>query len=543
MPELTHTLQGHDLGFLKMVAQAWGIELEAPDAAVALPVLATAIHSRPLVAEVVETLPPEAREALQAVLENEGRLPWALFTRRFGDVRAMGAARRDRERPDLKPISAAEVLWYHALIGKAFFNLPPEPQEYAYIPEDLIEYLEPLGSSSTSPIGRPASPAESARPMPASDAILDHACTLLAALRMGLDPAALHTAAWPLPVTHLRDLLYTARLLDAHHMPLPEPTKAFLEAPRGQALNQLFQAWLRSTAYNDLRHLPGLRFEGEWFNDPLQARHAVLALLSHLPQETWWNLNSFVAGVKQRKPDFQRPAGDYDSWYIRPEGSETYLRGFSCWDEVDGALIRYLITGPLHWLGVLDLAGPEDSTNAVAFRPSAWAAGLYNDLPPKTKDERAALRVFSDGRLQAPAGFPRSARYLLARFCEWETENDGGHQYRLSPTSLQRADKQGLRVTHLISLLRKGATSPLPPDLLQALERWEKFGQQAQLERPTLLRVASPDILSALRKTRAARYLGEALNDTTIVVRPGGELHVRNALAEIGYLTDWRLEV
>ena len=36
-----------------------------------------------------------------------------------------------------------------------------------------------------------------------------------------------------------------------------------------------------------------------------------------------------------------------------------YLRGFSTWDEVDGALVRFLITGPMHWLGLVDLAAPR----------------------------------------------------------------------------------------------------------------------------------------------------------------------------------------
>ena len=50
------------------------------------------------------------------------------------------------------------------------------------------------------------------------------------------------------------------------------------------------------------------------------------------------------------------------------EASGEYLRGFEHWDEVDGRLIRYIITGPLHWLGVLDLARPEAEQEVTAFR-------------------------------------------------------------------------------------------------------------------------------------------------------------------------------
>src|SRR5512140_635573 len=122
MPDLTHTLQGTDLGFLRMVAGAWGFELDAPDAKSALPLLVDALRDRHLVPEVVESLPAEARLALQSLVESEGRSLWAAFTRRFGEVRPMGPARRDRERPDLRPASTAEMLWYRALIGKAFLH-------------------------------------------------------------------------------------------------------------------------------------------------------------------------------------------------------------------------------------------------------------------------------------------------------------------------------------------------------------------------------------------------------------------------------------
>ena len=252
MPDLQHTLQGNDLGYLKMVAGAWGIDLAAPDAHTALPLLVNALLNRSLVAEIVEALPADAHQALEALQHNEGVMPWALFTRRFGEVRAMGAARRDRERPDLKPASPAEMLWYRALISKAFLALSAEPQEYAYIPDDLLDLIGPLSGAAPAPLGRPASPGESATVIPASDRVLDHACTLLAALRMGLDVDKLDAAGWNIPPRALRALLYSAGLLDSQWMPIPEPARAFLEAPRGQALAELAAAWMDSETFNEI---------------------------------------------------------------------------------------------------------------------------------------------------------------------------------------------------------------------------------------------------------------------------------------------------
>jgi hypothetical protein len=547
MPDLSQALQGHDLGFLKIVAGAWGVELTAPDAATALPILSRALLERPLVQEVLETLPPEARQALQALMEHDGQLSWSYFCRRFGELRPMGPGKRDRERPDLKPISTTEILWYHALIGKAFLNLPPEPQEFAYIPEDLIEFLHPITADVIAPLGRPASPIECAHPITASDRILDHSCTLLAALRMGSDLASIGSA-WEMSPATLKDILYTAGMVDMNNIPVPEATRAFLEASRGDALLLLAQSWTESYDFNDLRHLPGLIFEGEWRNDALQVRKTVMGMLSQLPEESWWSLPAFIAAVHDRHPDFQRPAGDYDSWYIRRENSETYLRGYGSWDEVDGALLRYLITGPLHWLGFLDLAASEPGQAPTAFRASKWAPALWiNTAPAGLPVEDRPIRANSDGRLILSNLTPRSVRYQTARFCLWEAENAAGpageYRYQLSPASLERAQQQGLKLQHLTSLLRRSAQTPLPPDLLQALDRWEKYGNQTRLERALLLRVSSPEVLAALRKTRASRFLGEALNATTVTIKPGGENAVRNALAECGYLSDSAQEV
>jgi hypothetical protein len=456
----------------------------------------------------------------------------------------MGAAKRDRQRPDLNPASPAELLWYRALIGKAFFNLPPEPQEFAYIPEDLLEYLQALGASGPQPLGRPASPIENAHVLPASDRLLDDACTLLAALRLNPKLDGLATPGWEAPVPVLRSLLLAAGLLDGNYAPLPENTRAFLEAGRGAALSQLYRAWLSNPSFNDLRHLSGLVFEGDWNNHPFETRQALLEMLSTLPQDKWWNLASFTAAVRERQPDFQRPAGDYDSWFIRKEDSQEYLRGFSAWDEVDGALVRFIITGPLHWLGIMDLAAKSPDEPSAAFRPSAWATALTLGQPPKSMPvENAPVRVTAAGHLRLTNLTPRSVRYLIARFCEWDSAEEKEYHYYLTPASLERARQQGLRISHLASLLKKHAAGPLPPSLVQALERWEQFGVQAGIKKVSLLRVASPDILEALHKTRSARYLGEALSPTTVVVKPGGEESVRSALAELGYLTSSQLDL
>jgi len=542
LPDLLHALHGRDLGYLRMAAGLWGIELEAANVRAALPQLTLAMLNPELANEIVGTLPAAAQDALAALSEAGGLIPWSQFIRTYGEVRSMGAAKRDRERPDLNPRTPAEMLWYYGLIGAAFLDMLPEPQQFAFIPADLLSLLEIPQQRTSQAFGRGASPGETEQIFPASDRVLDHACTLLAALRLGLPLGQILTAGWDIPLENLQALLFAAGLLDANQLPLPEPVRRFLEAPRRQALQQLASAWLHSPVYNELRLLPGLTFEGDWSNDALQARQAIMEHLSRLPQDSWWSLAAFISALRERDPDFQRPAGDYDSWFIRRSGSDQFLRGFTTWDEVDGEVVRSMIRGPLHWLGFYDLAAPEKDEATSAFRPSTWAADLWMEQPPSSLPvEDGQITVYSSGRLDVPRTLPRAVRYQLARFTAWDGENEAGYQYHFTPQALERARQQGLKATHLLGLLKKHNHGPLPPTLVTALERWEQHGTEAHLEKVLMLRVTRPEILAELRKVRASRFLGEELSPTVVLLRPGGAEAILQALAELGYLGESRL--
>ena len=539
MPDLFHTLLGQDLGFLKIVAAAWGLELQAPDAETALPILVTGMSNRLLAHEIIETLPDAARQAMYALLNNQGQLSWSLFCRRFGEVRSLGAGKRDRERPDLHPASPAEVLWYHGLIGRAFFNLPPEPQEYAYIPNDLLALLEPLSINDTSPAGEPAAVNDYAHIIPASTRILDDVCTLLAALRSGISIPNAEKELLAIPAALLTGLCQAAGLIDETLQPNPEQLRLFLEAEPLPALEMLVQAWKTSPAFNDLRFLPGLVFEGEWQNAPLQTRTAILAMLEHLPQDEWWSLPAFIQAVYERQPDFQRPAGDYDSWFIRRADSDSYLRGFSSWADVDGALLNFIICGPLHWLGMVELAAPQAGAAPAAFRPSPWSGLLWQGYPTTAPPaQTGSIKINRDGHIRISRYTARAARYQISRFCDWETLKKDTYHYQITPASLENAAKQDLKPAHLLAYLNRLPELIIPPSLLKALKRWEQHGTQAALENATLLRVDSPDMLAALQKSPAARYISEVLNPTTVLIHPGQIAKVRAALIEMGYLVD-----
>ena len=171
MPDLFHSLLKQDIGHLRIIAELWGLELESAKAEGALEELSASLLDPDLLAELMDSLPPEAASAITALVNSGGRLPWQTFTRKYGDIREAGAGKRDREKIYLKPTSVTEILYYRGLLARAFFDTKKGPQEFAYIPDDLISLIQtvdaqhavPQQKNTDEPLGRAASPGVSHR--------------------------------------------------------------------------------------------------------------------------------------------------------------------------------------------------------------------------------------------------------------------------------------------------------------------------------------------------------------------------------------------
>lgn len=596
MPSLEYVLRDYDPGLLKIIAGLWGLELRAPNQREAAEELAAQMLERELAREVVEALPAEARAALE-MLQREGRAPLALLTRKHGELRAMGPARRDREQPWQNAPSTTETLWYRGLIASAFFDDGKGPQEFFFIPDDLRPLLpvHTTASLSSSPPGQPLPPPSATNS--ALDFAPDDAATLLAYLQIA--PVKLDGASFPSKQrASLSRFLRLPEALDFHthlviHLGLvagtplklePANARPFLEAPRPAQVKDLAEAWRDSREWNDLLHVPGLIFEGKaWRNDPFAARHAILNLLAEAPPGEWWSLDSFVAAVKERQPDFQRPAGDYDSWYIRDAATQTYLRGFESWERVDGALVRWVIEQPMYWLGVVEIgenphpnpppfAHPSAALNSAqdanrggdsvtplpsgnfqtgegpgvggetAFRITPYGAAFLGrgEWPAAEAEAPVSFQVGADGTLRVPASASRYDRFQVARVSNWLPAEGDDYVYRLAPASLARAAKQGIKVSHIIAFLQKATSGEdLPPTLVGALHRWERAGGEAALKDTVVLKLSSPALLETLQRTpKVKRYLGESLGPDAVEVRRGDIEKLRAALAEVGILVD-----
>ncbi len=546
-----------DLAMLRAIAERWGIELATNrhhDAAAELAARMTAPSAQ---VEQLACFIPAEREALAALLAAEGQMPVGAFTRHFGEIRLMGPGRLERERPWDSPQGVAESLWYAGLIYRAFDEGPGSIQEVIYVPPELRSGLQTMiAPQSTEIAPLPVLPIDS--PIePRPGCFNDDVCTVLAyAHQSALLPAPCDeawqrrqpllaeqlgeaTRAFIELLLHLAERVGLLRLGEQRLRPNPDQAIGWLRACSFEQLRTVFKAWRDDATWNELWHVPGLRCEdtGSWQNDPLIARQTLLDYLALAQTGQWHSLDGLINTIKAQRPDFQRPGGDYDGWYIRDAQTGDYLRGFASWDKVDGALLRYLLAAPLTWLDVVQLSG---SQTPIAFRlTESGAALLGKGEPPKERGD-GRFEVDANGTVRVGSA-RRYERFQLSRVADWlGKENDGRSLiYQIRPSSLQRARYQRIGVERVIRFLEESAAAPVPDILLQALRRWRDHGSEAWADQVVMLRVVRPELLEQLMSTPATRRLiREPIASTVAAVLPQHWPALRQELLAMGILVD-----
>lgn len=570
MQKLRSMLQDSPPEVLYAIAQVWGVEADKSSHQDLTKQLAAIMLKPENAAKIWETLSDKERGAIQTLAASkQHQMVLIQFEIINGKIRKMGRAQLEREQPHRQPTSAAEGLYYRGIIGETFEQAPTGLRPVVYIPTDLLAVL-PLHQTSYSNL-QPAE-AEELPPeimelpqnlMPlgseevenvrlADTSIVDDMTTLLAYLRIHSaavvdDVFSPAEAERILPYFLVQDERRLAFLLgvgvraeviqmqDGRAYPGKTKLQTWLSAARATQLKDLADAWRSSHLYHDLWHVPGLFPEpgGAPYN-PVIGRDALIKFLKqYAPPNDWWSLDDFIELVKTVDPAFQRPGGDYESWYIRSASGE-YLRGFSSWDAVEGALLEFYCQGPLHWLGLVDLA--EDAVRLTAYGRAFLGLAAWQN--PNIKPDNVIVQP--DGILQASRRVPCVDRFQVARFTLWDKNTDP-YTYKLNAAGLQQAAAQGITPAHIGAFLKRHLDGkPIPPKIAALLETWQgSTAAEVTFEQLLVVRTTSKEVLDRLYENPSLRrYLRSRLGDTAGVIDPEQWEALQQALSELGIKVD-----
>jgi hypothetical protein len=564
MRTLLTSLAEHPMAMLRGIAELQDIALTTnvrDDAAVQL----GAALAEPGATDAALASCSEAGRAAWAALRAAGgRMKTPIFTRGHGALRPIGPARLERETVWLQPQNGAEELWYRGLIFRGFADLGDGPAEYVYIPTDLLPASDSALTEASSTTLSPTTEPE--RRLRAFNSLAVDLCALLAAIReapVGVDAAG---RIRPADLARLREgllipdpirielALALARsrgwlAVDRDRLALnSQAATGWLRATPWGQMTALFEAWRDSTdagtssavGWNDLRRIPELQAEGTWRNDPLAARRAILEMLSQLKPGSWHSIDDLIGWIKSSNPDFQRPDGSYTGWYLKDVETERYLSGFESWDAVEGRLIRFVVTGPLFWLGAVALGEGESAARQPrSFRLTQLGAAWVSGRPPAELPRPARLAVDDRFMISAPLLVPLLDRFRLLRFTEpaaVPVELGQPTRHRITRGGLARARAAGVRAEAIVEFLKRASAGHVPPRVAAALTRWDQHGGAVRITRGAVLRVEDAGILAALRADAAvAPLLGDLLSAQAVVVSEADLPKLLKALDELGY--------
>lgn len=531
MPSLRFLLEHQDVVFRQLVAQAWGLD-EAEILARNPEALTQALLNAPL-EPVWQALDEESRGALAELARHGTTLPWMPFVQRYGPLRPMGPARMLREAPHQHPVSPLEALWYRGLVGRHLeVTTTSGATAQAFLPQEWHQRLQPLlREVFPHPPGRPALPEEIEAPQGVSPALVEDLVTTLAGKRQN--------ASWEQLQQHL-DHSYPPAWWNALGQALGlwnregsldlEQTAAFLHRSREEALTLVWHAWLEMPQI-ELELLPGWEPVAPLSGaKPHQARRWLMEQVAALPHETWWSLPAFVNGLARRVFDLPiGPADQVAHWRFRAPGQASPVGWFSHVLLVVATWLHFTLTGPMHWLGWVEVAGR-------AFRPSPWLDdALRNRVPRLPQSTQGRLWVRQDGVVMVPVQVPWVVRYQVARAAVWlPREQKEVYPYRWMPQSLAQARATGWTVRGLLATLHRHGQA-LPRWMRQALVRWEQ-GHWARVERAWILEVPEPQALEALLRSPAGSAVVRVLSPTVALVRAGTQKRVHQELLRLGYL-------
>lgn len=560
--DLYRCLDEYALPLLSALAGVWQVPPHHDPRAL-IERLAAVMTTPAALERVLAGLTPAARQALGELVREGGAAPGHRFYHVYGQIRRFGLARLLREQPWLAPANALEELLYKGLIYRAYGTAGDYLGEILVIPQQLLERLPPLDARA--PQVAPLQMEPPARVAQDGDALVEDMLAVLARLRQGgvrveqrqgrarrLSPPLSEWGlgprwqgeAHPHRLALIERLLWRLRLAHEARGVLAPSLRAreWLRLPTPQAAERLYLAWRDDSRWDELKLTPSLRWtEALPPHEPQAARGAVLGLLAQCPAGEWLTLEGFVQALKHHRPDFLRPDGDYRSWRVRDAQSGQPLDGFEAWDQVEGALARYIVAMPLRWLGAVEVgyAATEDervTTFRITPRGRAWLAG-QESAPPTVPPQAAPALIRDDFTVTLPLAGTLYERYQLERFAEWQSQDAQAATYRITAESIWRSQNAGIKPEQIAQFLKRISQDRVAPAVQRALQDWGgRFGR-VMMRRAVVLRTADEKTMQQIAARAELRpLLGESLSPTACLV---DERHVEELTRRLKALGIW----
>ncbi len=327
--------------------------------------------------------------------------------------------------------------------------------------------------------------------------------------------------------------------------------EAFFSLPLAERAQRCYNLWRNISFWNEMLYLPdiSIRPGPSPFDPPheevIHSRLIVLERVEHESLDGWHDLLTFLTRTKLYAPYllFPRNYGPRAERYMsgsNPYGWDFRLkRGWLThregWHMVEGGFIRSVITGPLHWFGLVEV---DNEAAPTAFRLYPGALFLLSNVLPKSA-EIPAGRLIVQPNFELVALAPASEALLvkLDRFAE-RVSLEHIAQYRINKASVTRAIQTGLHAEDIKTILEQASGGDVPQNVQYSLTEWERQARRIEMwSGATLLEVDESSLLDELFTNEQTRpMLGRRLAPTLAEVAPHQLEVIENFLWQRNYL-------
>ena len=350
----------------------------------------------------------------------------------------------------------------------------------------------------------------------------------------------------------LRQLLIQLGLLQERNNALrAAPAEDFFSLSLAERVQLCYHLILTSSFWNELLYLPEVNvrplpqpFEPAQ-EEVIHSRQLVVERLLREPVEGWHDFSAFIARTKLYVPYLLFPrqygarAERYSSasnpygWDFRlRRGWLTHREG---WHMVEGGFIRAFISGPLYWLGLVEV---DQGDPPLTFRLVSEALILMSNTP-LTVEAMPTTRLIVQPNFEVLVLAPVS-EILLVRLDRFAERISLEHiaQYRITKASVTAAIRRGLLSETMIETLQQAAEGEIPQNVRYSLIEWERQARRIEVwPDATLLEVDDEALLDMLWNDPQARPLfARRLTSHLVEVAPHKLSTVQALLWQRNYL-------
>ena len=339
---------------------------------------------------------------------------------------------------------------------------------------------------------------------------------------------------------------------------VPDASK-LLALPLADRIKQTYDTWRHSGAWNELLRLPidhqgyDIHRDAPDLGAPRDAVLRTMAKLSAGHADEWINTNALIGQMRRTQYEFlfsrnKKQRGysygtPYSSMSSNPYGIvfPTVRDEAMGWTLVEQAFMVQMLTGPLSWLGVVELgyhANEQTGENVVpvSYRLSetgAWLLGIGEQ--PNFIESGGRVVVQPNFTILAMEPISDAVLIDLDKFADSQG-GDRAISYSLTRESLYRGQLAGWDGPRVLAFLESHQGAPISTNVRRTVDEWELQHRRITFYvGAVVLQFADAEAQDETRPALAALQ-PRKLSEHLAIVETGDAKQTLAALREVGWM-------